>query len=106
MKGDKHRMNTIIRISEVLFQKYGYYVPLKEIGYESHTFYREEIDEDLVPASVLERLEEPIQTESASYTDAKGDYYLVIQVETGNVTPYEVWLVNGEVVPNFLEGIE
>ena len=52
-------MNTIIRISEVLFEKNGYYVPLEEIGYESHLFYREDIDENLVPTVVLEQLEEP-----------------------------------------------
>lgn len=99
-------MNTIIRISEVLFEKYGYYVPLAEIGYESHSFYREEIDEELVPASAIEHLVEPIQTESASYTDAEGDYYLVIQVETGMVEPYEVWLVNGEVKHDFLDDLK
>ena len=94
-------MNTILRISEVLFQKYGYYVPISQIGYESHSFYKEEIDENLVPPFVLEHLEEPFQTESASYTDAKGDYYLVIQVETDQLEPYEVWVVNEEIVPNF-----
>lgn len=96
-------MNTIIRISEVLFQKYGYYVPLAKIGYESHLFYKEEIDEELVPTSFIEHLEGPISTESASYIDAKGNYYLVIQVETGAVEPYEVWLVNDVVVPKFAE---
>ena len=90
-------MNTITRISEVLFQKYGYYVPLAEIGYESHLFYKEEIDEQLVPMNIIEHLEGPILTESASYTDSVGNYYLVIQVETGAVDPYEVWLVNHEV---------
>jgi len=96
-------MNTILRISEVLFQKYGYYVPISEIGYESHTFYKEEIDERLVPTFVLEHLENLIQTESANYTDAEGNYYLVIQVETDQPEPYEVWLVNDEVVPNFTD---
>ena len=99
-------MNTIIRISEVLFQKYGYYVPLAEIGYESNLFYKEEIDEELVPTSVIDQLEGSISTESASYTDAEGNYYLVIQVETGAVDPYEVWLVNGVVDKEFLEGVE
>lgn len=99
-------MNTIHRISEVLFKKYGYYVPLKEIGYESYLFYREEIDEDLVPAAVIDHLVEPFQTESANYTDAEGNYYLVIQVETGYIEPYEVWLVNGEVDKDFLKGVE
>lgn len=96
-------MNTIIRISEVLFQKYGFYVPLAEISYESQLFYKEEIDEQLVPASVIEHLESPILTESASYIDMEGNYYLVIQVETGAVEPYEVWLVNDEVMHDFLE---
>lgn len=94
-------MNTIIRISEVLFQKYGFYVPISEIGYESHTFYKEEIDEHLVPSSVIEHLEDPIQTECANFTDAEGNYYLVIQVEIGEPEPYEVWTLNGEVVENF-----
>lgn len=53
-------MNTILRISEVLFQKYDFYVPISEIGYESNSFYREEIDEQLVPPFVLEHLEDPI----------------------------------------------
>lgn len=96
-------MNTILRISEVLFQKYGFYVPLAEIGYESNLFYKEEIDEELVPASVIDHLEDPISTESANYTDTEGNYYLVIQVETGDVMPYEVWMVNDEVVPNFTD---
>lgn len=33
---------------DVLFQKYGYYVPILLIGYENHIFYREDIDESLV----------------------------------------------------------
>lgn len=99
-------MNTILRISEVLFQKYGYYVPIAEIGYESQIFYKEEIDEELVPPFVLEHLEVPIQTESANYTDATGDYYLVIQVETSDVKPYEVWIINDEVQHDFLVDLE
>lgn len=99
-------MNTIHRISEVLFKKYGYYVPLKEIGYESYLFSSEEISEDIVPSAVLSHLVEPFQTESANYTDAKGNYYVVIQVEIGNVEPYEVWLVNGDVDKDFLKEVE
>lgn len=93
-------INTIIRISEVLFQKYGYYIPISQIGYESHAFYRQEIDEQLVPNFVLEHLEEPFETENASYTDAEGNYYLIIQVDI-NEEPYKIWLVNDEVVRNF-----
>lgn len=65
-------MNAIARISQVLYDKYGFYVSLAEIGYESLEFYKEEIDEQLVPVSVLEQLEDPIQTETASYTDVVG----------------------------------
>lgn len=96
-------MNTIIRISEVLFQKYGLYVPLAEIGYESNLFYKEEIDQQLVPASLIDHLEDPVLTGSANYTDIDGNYYVVIQVEIGAVNPYEVWLVNDEVKHDFLE---
>ena len=99
-------MNTINRMSDVLCEKYGYDVPLKEIGYESYLFYREEIDEDLVPASVIDHLVDPFQTESSNYTDTDGNYYVVIQVEVGNVEPYEVWLVNGVVDKEFLKGVE
>ena len=96
-------MNTILRISEVLFQKYGYYVPISQIGYESHVFNLvEEMDQELFPANILDHLEAPFQTESADYTDIKGNYYVVIQLETGDIVPYEVWVVNGEVRHDFI----
>lgn len=87
-------------------KKYGIYVPLSEVGYETVYLYKEEIDEQFVPPSVIDHLEGLITTESASFIDKNGDDHLVILVETGAVEPYEVWLVNGEVIPNFLEGIE
>ncbi|MCM3389148.1 hypothetical protein M3649_13480 [Ureibacillus chungkukjangi] len=82
----KH-LNTILRISEVLHQKYGYYVPIREIGYESNLFYKDELDENLVPLEVVDHLVEPFMTVAASYTDVEGNYFLVIQVETGAVEP-------------------
>ena len=99
-------MNTILRISEVLHQKYGYYVPLREIGYESNLFYKDDLDENLVPSEVIEHLVEPFMTEAASYTDLEGNDYVVIQVETGDVIPYEIWIVNGELKKDFLEGLK
>lgn len=86
-----------------IVKKYGYYVPFKEIGYESYLFYRREIDEDLVPAAVIDHLVEPFQTGSANYTAAEDNYYVVIQVEIGNVEPYVVWLGKGVVDKHFLE---
>ncbi|ATP39004.1 hypothetical protein CSE16_02630 [Solibacillus sp. R5-41] len=93
-------MNAFKRLAEVMLEKYDFYVPLSEVGYETVFLYKEEMDEQLVPARVVDHLEGPIETESASYIDENGDEHLVILVETGSVDPYEVWLLNGEVIPN------
>ncbi|WP_016995601.1 hypothetical protein [Lysinibacillus boronitolerans] len=91
-------MNAFKRLAEVMLEKYGISVPLSEVGMESVTLFKEEFDENLVPAGVIDHLEGPIETESASYTDGNGDEYLVILVETDSVDPYEVRLLNGEVI--------
>ena len=51
----------------------------------------------------VKHLKDPIQTECTEYTDAEGNYYLVIQVEIGEPEPYEVRTVNEEVVENFAD---
>lgn len=89
------------RLSQVLTKKLGYYVPISEIGYESMSFYKDEVDEQLVPSHIIEHLAEAINADIASYTDVDGNYYLVIIIETGLPEPYEVWLVNDEVVIDF-----
>lgn len=81
------------RLSQVLTKKLGFYVPISEIGYETIWFMKEEVDETLVSPHIIEHLVEPTIADSASYTDADGNYYLVIIIETGNPDPYEVWLV-------------
>lgn len=91
-------MKAIQRLTEVMMEKYGIYVPISEIGYETVLLYKEEIDEQLVPTDKIDHLEAPIETGSASYIDENGDEHLVILVETGSVEPYEVWLINGELV--------
>ena len=58
-------MNTIIRLSEVLHAKYGYYVPTN----------KNEFDELIVPKEVVDHLEGTIQTETAAYTDEAGVEY-------------------------------
>ena len=85
----------------MLHSKFRYYVPIKEIGYESIYFYKDEFDERIVPNEIVDYLEGMIQIETAAYTDEFGLEYMVIQVETDAPIPYEVWLVNGEVVPDF-----
>ncbi|WP_233190065.1 hypothetical protein [Sporosarcina sp. P35] len=67
---------------------------------------RDEVDERLVPLHVIDHLADPILADSASYTDEKGNFYLVIIIETGLPEPYEVWLVNDEIVPDFTVGVE
>ena len=96
-------MKAIQRLIEVMMEKYGIYVPMSEIGYETVFLYKEEIDEQLVPAVIIDHLEGSIETESASYIDENGDKHLVISVETDSVDSYEVWLINGEVVQKFLD---
>ncbi|WP_107943544.1 hypothetical protein [Metasolibacillus fluoroglycofenilyticus] len=99
-------MNAIQRLTEVLQQKLGKEIPLQEVGYETMSFTHEEIDEALVPPYMIAFVEAPILCHSANYTDIEGNYYTLMLVETGDETPYEVWLVNDKLMTNFLEGIE
>lgn len=94
------------RLSQVLTKKLGYYVPISEIGYETIWFMKDEVDEQLVPPHIIDHLAEPIISDSASYTDVDGNYYLVIIIETGLPEPFEMWLLNDEVVKNFTEGLD
>lgn len=99
-------MKAIQRLTEVLQQKLGKEIPLQEVGYETMSFTHEEIDEALVPPYMIAFVEAPIHCHSANYTDAEGNYYTLMLVETGDETPYEIWLVNDKLMSNFLEGIE
>ncbi|MEK5489054.1 hypothetical protein [Lysinibacillus sp. FSL M8-0355] len=97
-------MNVIRRLTEVLEQKLVKKIMLHEIGYETMWFMHDEIDEEIVPLNILSILAEPVICESANYTDDEGNYYTLIIIETGNVNPYEAWLVNDKVIENFAEG--
>ncbi|WP_249662266.1 hypothetical protein [Lysinibacillus fusiformis] len=99
-------MKVIQRLIDVLQQKLGKDIPLQEVGYETMSFTHEEIDVELVPLYMITFVEAPILCESANYTDVEGNYYTLMLVETGDETPYEVWLVNDKLMTNFLEGIE
>lgn len=99
-------MKAIQRLTEVLQQKLGKEIPLQEVGYETMSFTHEEIDEALVPPYMIAFVEAPILCHSANYTDTEGNYYTLMLVETGDETPYEVWLVNDKLMSNFLQGIE
>lgn len=96
-------MKAIMRLTEVLEQKLGKKILIYEIGYETIWFMHDEIDEEIVPLSIISHLAEPIICDSANYTNGDGNYYTLIVIETGNVNPHEVWLVNDKVVSNFIE---
>ncbi|EFI67202.1 hypothetical protein BFZC1_18535 [Lysinibacillus fusiformis ZC1] len=69
-------------------------------------FEKEEIDETLIPTKILAPLSEPIMTTSVDYTDAEGNYYLYLSVSRYEIglSSYEVWLINGEVIPIIFGG--
>lgn len=96
-------MKTAVRLAEVLEKKLKKKIELYEIGYETMWFMHDELDEEIVPLSIILNLVEPIVCDSANYTDDVGNYYTLIVIETGNVNPHEVWLVNDKVIPNFIE---
>ncbi|RKQ12985.1 hypothetical protein [Ureibacillus endophyticus] len=52
------------RLSQVLTKKLGYYVPISAIGYETMSFYKEEIDPTLVPPHIIGHLADPINADS------------------------------------------
>lgn len=98
-------MNAFKRLSEVMLEKYGIHGSIGEVGMESISLFKEEFDEQLVPARFIDHLEGLIEAESASYIDENGDEYLIILVEIGCVDPYEVWLLNGEVISSEFGGV-
>lgn len=99
-------MNSLTRFTEGMERLIGKAILLDELGYESLCFEKEEIDEKLIPKEVLAPLKEPIVPSSVDYTDEEGHYYLYLAVcrEDIKLEPYEVRLVNGEVIGNIFGG--
>ncbi|RUL54151.1 hypothetical protein [Lysinibacillus antri] len=98
-------MKAITTLIEVLSKKYDVHVSISDIGYETVWFEKDDVDEQLVPADVLEALADPIIADSANFTDDQGDYYVVIVIDTGQLEPYEIWMVNGKAIPDFVSGL-
>ena len=96
-------MKTAVRLNDVLGKKLKRKIGLHEIGYETMWFMHYELDEEIVPLNIILNLAEPVVCDSANYTDDEGNYYTLIAIETDNVNPHEVWLVNDKVIPNFIE---
>lgn len=96
-------MRALIRIVEVLERKLRKEIQLNEIGHETISLMREEIDEEIISASIIFNLPEPVVCDCANYTDDDGNYYTLISIELENASPYEVWLIDDKVVPQFTE---
>lgn len=91
-------MSIVEKLRKVLHDRVEIYVPQEEIAVESVKLYADEMDEQLVPMDVLKNVIEPIDAEMASYRNAIGVDYLLIQLEIGRPKPLEIWLVDDEVV--------
>lgn len=96
-------MRALIRIVEVLERKLRKEIQLNEIGHETISLMREEIDEEIISASIILHLPEPVVCDCANYTDDDGNYYTLISIELENASPYEVLLIDDKVVPQFTE---
>lgn len=99
-------MGALIRLAEVLEQKLGKEIDLQDIGYETVCLMHDEIDTEMIPMRIISKLEEPVVCDCANYTDDEGNYYTLVSIEIEKAKPYEVWLIDDQVVPHFLEGVE
>ena len=95
-------MKALQRFLDRMNRLIGKAISIDEIGYESLLFEQGEIDETLIPTAILAPLPETIVTTSADFTDDEGNYYLYLSVSRDEINKplNEVWLVNGEVIPN------
>lgn len=72
---------------------------IDDIGYETVSLYKEEIDEALIPSNVLETLDEMVVASSILFTDENGDEFMRIAVqdsETLEFDKYVRWFINNE----------
>lgn len=74
-------------------------VSIDEIGYETVSLYKEEIDEALIPSNVLKTLDKIVVASSILFTDENGDEFMRIAVqdsETLEFNKYVRWFINNE----------
>lgn len=96
MEGDKQVSPITIFQKELKKQK-GIEVSLNEIGYETISLYKDEIDELLIPLEVLETLDELVVASTIVYTDEHGDEYMRIAVQDSETLAYDKyvrWFIN------------
>lgn len=96
MEGDEQVGPIILFQNEFKKQK-GIEVSLNEIGYETISLYKDEIDELLIPLDVLETLDEFVVASTIVYTDEYGDEYMRIAVQDTETLAYDKyvrWFIN------------
>ncbi|KAA2396105.1 hypothetical protein F2Y18_15785 [Bacillus cereus] len=70
-----------------------------DLLYEIIWLYRDEIDEALIPLSILETLNETVVTSSIIFVDGKGDEYMRIAIfdeQTQEYDKFVGWFINYE----------
>lgn len=80
-------------------QRTGKDVSIDEIGYETVSLYKEEIDEALIPSDVLETLDEMVVASSNLFTDENGDEFMRIAVQESETLEYDKyvqWFINNK----------
>ncbi|ODV53737.1 MULTISPECIES: hypothetical protein [Lysinibacillus] len=90
-------MGPIVKFQIVFKQQKGIEISLNEIGYETISLYKDEIDEMLIPIDVLETLDELVVASTVVYTDEHGDEYMRIAVQDTETLAYDKyvrWFIN------------
>lgn len=98
MKGDE-RVGPIILFQNEFKKQKGIEVSLNEIGYETISLYKDEIDDLLIPSEILETLDELVVASAIVYTDEYGDEYMRIAVQDSKTLAYDKyvrWFINNE----------
>ncbi|TSI11085.1 hypothetical protein [Lysinibacillus sp. BW-2-10] len=90
-------MGPINLFQNELKKQKGIEVSLNEIGYETISLYKDEIDELLIPLDVLETLDELVVASTIVYTNEHGDEYMRIAVQDSETLAYDKyvrWFIN------------
>jgi len=78
-------MEELQRFIEGINKLIGITISIDLVGYENLLFEKEEIDEMLIPTTIIAQLPESIVTSSVDYTDAEGNYYLYLSEQQSSL---------------------
>lgn len=100
MEGDE-RVGPIILFQNEFKRQKGIEASLNEIGYETISLCKDEIDDLLIPSEILETLDELVVASTIVYTDEYGDEYMRIAVQDSETLVYDKyvrWFINNELI--------